>query len=106
MYVPSVEDVFLAIKDIPLGTTRTSRAICMAIAQGAGADITCPARFKSYWNWLAFAAETEGGRPLPWWRVTRNGQLSNQLPGGPSEHLKRISLESDSFQLSESRNKS
>ena len=93
MYVASVQDVQEMILAIPFGQTLSTDQIRDALAIKGGADTACPVKVNSYWRWLAYAHEEEGGDPLPWWRVTFHGKLSAQLPGGIDEHRNRLMAE-------------
>ncbi len=93
LFIPSPTEVRAAINRIPKGEMRTIPELRRELAQGAGADVTCPAKTIAYWKWMAFAAEEEGGELLPWWRVTKDGKPSHLLPGGVEEHQSRLAAE-------------
>jgi hypothetical protein len=95
LYIPSVADVVEEIRKIPIGTVSDASDIRRKIANLHGADVCCPAKFKSYWLWSAYAMEREGGEWLPWWRVTKNGAAYEQLPGGASAHSELMRAESN-----------
>lgn len=86
MYVPSPLDIAEAIRAIPYGHTRSLRDIRHDIAVAHHADITCPSRTTVYWKWLAHATVELGDTPspfaIPWWRVLKEGKLSQHMPGG------------------------
>lgn len=96
MYIPSVADVVMAIQAIPRGVVLASEDVKKSIATAHGADICCPAMFKCYWKWSAFAMEFEGGPALPWWRMTKAGKPYDQMPGGATAHTERIASEINS----------
>ena len=91
MYVPSVADVLAAIREIPIGETRTNHQLRQRLAKIGNADTACPFQTNRYWKWLAFACEEEGGEQLPWWRVLKNGKLHDSFPGGP-DHQRKLLL--------------
>ncbi|MBM4412258.1 MAG: MGMT family protein [Chloroflexi bacterium] len=86
MYVPSPRDIAEAIRAIPYGHTRSLRDIRHDIAVAHHADITCPSRTTVYWKWLAHATvelcDTPSPFAIPWWRVLKEGKLSQHMPGG------------------------
>ena len=90
LYIPSTDDVRAAINGIPFGETRTIVQLRNQLAKEAGADVACPAKTIGYWKWMAFATEDEGGEPLPWWRVLKDGKIGNLLPGGAEAHRERL----------------
>jgi alkylated DNA nucleotide flippase Atl1 len=90
LYIPSVEDVVNAIRAIPKGTVVASEDVRRSIAAAHGADSCCPGKFKSYWQWSAFAMEYENGPELPWWRMTKAGGAYAQMPGGATGHAERM----------------
>ena len=96
LYIPSVADVVEAIRAIPRGTVRASEEVRTEIAIKHGADLCCPAKFKSYWRWSAYAMEQEKGPALPWWRMTKSGKPYDQLPGGAEQHAVLIASEQNS----------
>ncbi len=97
LYIPSVEDVREVICAIPFGETKTIVELRRILAAKGNADTACPAKTIGYWKWLAFAAEHEGGEPLPWWRVLKDGKLSRLLPGGIEVHRKKLQSEGTAF---------
>jgi len=97
MYIPSVADVVTAIQAIPKGVVLASEDVKKSIAAAHRADVCCPAKFKSYWQWSAFAMEHEDGPALPWWRMTKAGKPYAQMPGGATAHAERIASERNSL---------
>lgn len=93
LYIPSVDDVFEAISSIPTGETRTIVDLRNQLAKKGGADTACPAKTIGYWKWMATAMETEGWKPLPWWRVLKDGKFSRHMPGGEAGQRERLLLE-------------
>ncbi len=93
LYIPSPDDVRAAINAIPAGETRTIVQLRIQLAKHNGADLACPAKTIGYWKWMAFAAEDEGGEPLPWWRVLKDGKIGDLLPGGAEAHRERLRRE-------------
>jgi alkylated DNA nucleotide flippase Atl1 len=96
LYIPSPSDVKGAIDAIPRGEVRTLTQLRDKLAKDAGAEVACVAATTKYWKWLAFAAELEGGAPLPWWRVTKEGKAHDKLPGGAELHRERLRAEGTS----------
>jgi hypothetical protein len=93
LYIPSPNDVRAAIDAIPHGEMNTIPELRRQLAKAGGADVACPAATIKYWKWMAFAAEVEGGQPLPWWRVTKDGKPSELLPGGIEVHREKLRSE-------------
>ena len=93
LFIPSPDDVRAAIDAIPHGQMKTIPQLRDQLAEGAGADVACPAATIKYWKWMACAAEDEGGQPLPWWRVTKDGKPNHTLPGGEEGHTARLRAE-------------
>lgn len=97
MFMPSPLQVAAAISAIPEGATKPIRQICRELADGVGADITCPVAASRGWRLVAEAAEEsrhDGTSSVtPWWRVTRDGKPARNLPGGPERHLELLQLE-------------
>ncbi|MBS1728081.1 MAG: MGMT family protein [Armatimonadetes bacterium] len=93
LYIPSVADVREAINAIPAGKTKTIVELRKILAIKGNADTACPAKVNGYWKWMAFAAEEEGGEPLPWWRVLKDGKVSRHMPGGVDAHRARLKAE-------------
>lgn len=93
LYVPCVSDVVHEIRKIPRGMLRDAIEIRNEIATKYSAEVCCPAKFKSYWLWSAYAMELEEGEWLPWWRVTKNGGMYDQLPGGARAQTELIRTE-------------
>ncbi len=97
MYIPSPEDIRIAILEIPRGETRTLLDIRRHLAIQNHADITCPSATTKYWKWVAGAAAEDPSDPVfgsvPYWRVLKDGKLSPYLPGGVLEQQRLLDLE-------------
>ena len=90
MLIPSPTQVQEAISKIPFGQSNTLKELREALAESSGADVTCPYTARICWELVALAAEedrAEGNIEVtPWWRVTRDGKPSSNLPGGEERH--------------------
>jgi alkylated DNA nucleotide flippase Atl1 len=93
LYIPSPLEVRDVISAIPSGTVWTVVDMRRKLAADHDADTACPAAIQKYWRWMAWAMETESGAAFPWWRVTRRGEYSDQLPGGRESHRARLAAE-------------
>ena len=93
LYIPSPEEVRQVIDAIPAGAVMKVTEMRHKLAVEHGAETACPAAIQKYWRWMAWAMETEGAQPLPWWRVTRLGRYGSKLPGGSEGHKARLADE-------------
>lgn len=98
MLIPKPLDVDAMIRRVPARKLTTLTRLREALAQQAGANVTCPLTAGIF---LRIAAETaeedrERGakRVTPYWRVVRDdGALIEKFPGGVTEQAKRLQAE-------------
>ena len=90
MLIPSPQQVQTAISSIPFGQSRTLLELRKILADGSGADVTCPYTARICWELVAEAAEEDraDGKTdvTAWWRVTKDGAPNSKLPGGTERH--------------------
>ena len=97
MLMPSPAQIEQFIAEIPVGSTKTMKALRQELAVASGAEMTCPVAARNCWRMVAEAVEEERVSGLetlsPWWRVTAEGKPGARLPGGPAHQLALLAAE-------------
>lgn len=97
MFIPAPSDVAKVIASIPSGETRSMLEVRRALAELGNAEIACPAVTTKYWKWLALAEAELAGQTsiyaVPWWRVLKEGNSIQTLPGGAAGQRTRLERE-------------
>ena len=97
MFIPSPDDVAVAIRAIPHGSTKTVVQLRNDLAAMGNADTACPVATIKYWKWLALVSASQGSPhadpSFPWWRVLKDGKPSRHLPGGMEAQVLRLQAE-------------
>ena len=96
MYIPSPLEVAEAIRNIPVGETRTIIELRRDLAKLGHAETACPAATTKYWKWLAQVTEEnpqETTYVIPWWRVLKDGKPSRHMPGGVERQIALLQAE-------------
>jgi alkylated DNA nucleotide flippase Atl1 len=98
MVISTPAEIGEVVARIRKGRLATVNTIRDELAKRHGTDIACPITTGIFLNIVAkAAAEREmmgAGRVTPWWRVIKSdGTLNPKMPGGLTEHRKRLAAE-------------
>ncbi len=94
MLIPAPQQIEEVIRLIPKGQIMTVSQIRNYLARKFQVVTTCPLVTGIYIKLIAQAAEEEGRKSLPWWRVIKSdGSLNPKLPGGGLLQKERLEKE-------------
>jgi alkylated DNA nucleotide flippase Atl1 len=90
MLQPSLASVADAVSQVPRGTVMPITELRQRLADGHGAQTTCP--FLTKRALMAIAEDPNG--TTPYWRIVRaNGAMIDYLPGGAAAQARRLKAE-------------
>ncbi len=79
---------------VPEGKLITADRIRSALAERAGADVTCPLTAGIFINICANASEERGEDKIPYWRTLKTGgELNPKYPGGIEKQREYLEAE-------------
>ncbi len=107
MFIATPKMILDLIAKVPKGKLTTVNLLREKLARDIGTDVTCPITTGIFiWivaNAMGEMMDSGKGKPVPYWRVLREGgKLNEKYPGGIAAHT--LQLEQEGFLVVPSKN--